>query len=81
MNIGALIKKFCDLTYIHLLQKPNTNDQREDVKVLKFLVESQWANEISAKATSNLNKKKCDSPNFGSKESGHIFTRHRRRYK
>ncbi|XP_023310218.1 uncharacterized protein LOC111691497 [Anoplophora glabripennis] len=58
INFGTLLKKCCDLAYIHLIQKPNTNDQRKEVKVLKTLVTSQWANEISAQASTNLNSKK-----------------------
>lgn len=58
MNFGTLIKKCCDLAYIQLLQKPNTSDQRKDLKILKVLIESQWADEVSAQAASNLNEKK-----------------------
>lgn len=58
MNFGTLIKKCCDLAYIHLLEKPNTNDRRKDLKILKILIESQWSNEVSAQAATNLNMKK-----------------------
>lgn len=58
MNFGTLIKKCCDLAYIQLLQKPNTNDQRKNLKILKILIESQWSNEVSAQAASNLNEKR-----------------------
>ncbi|XP_074037276.1 uncharacterized protein isoform X1 [Leptinotarsa decemlineata] len=57
-NFGTLIKKCCDLAYILLLQKPNTENRREELKVLKTLVESQWANEVSAQAGDNLNSNK-----------------------
>ncbi|KAJ8970856.1 hypothetical protein NQ317_015881 [Molorchus minor] len=57
INFGTLIKKCCDLAYIQLLQKPNTG-HRKELKILKTLVESQWANEISAQAGANLNEKK-----------------------
>ncbi|KAG5897898.1 hypothetical protein JTB14_008066 [Gonioctena quinquepunctata] len=50
VNFGTLIKKCCDLAYIHLLQIPNTNDERKELKILKTLVASQWANEVSAQA-------------------------------
>ncbi|KAG5867506.1 hypothetical protein JTB14_026120 [Gonioctena quinquepunctata] len=30
VNFGTLIKKCCDLAYIHLLQIPNTNDERKE---------------------------------------------------
>ncbi|KAG5863048.1 hypothetical protein JTB14_030290 [Gonioctena quinquepunctata] len=58
VNFGTLIKKCCDLAYIYLLQIPNTNDERKKLKILKTLVTSQWANEVSAQAASNLNAKK-----------------------
>lgn len=35
-----------------------TQTQRKDIKILKTLIESQWANEISAQASLNLNSKK-----------------------
>ncbi|KAG5868170.1 hypothetical protein JTB14_004841 [Gonioctena quinquepunctata] len=57
VNFGTLIKKCCDLAYIDLLQIPNTNDERKELKFLKTLVASQWANEVSAQAASNLNAK------------------------
>lgn len=56
INFGTLIKKCCDLAYIHLLQIDNTNDQRKDLKILKKLIESQWCNEVSAQAGSNLSQ-------------------------
>lgn len=58
MNFGTLLKKCCDLAYINLVQLENTNDQRKDLKILKKLIESQWADEISAQAALNLNMKK-----------------------
>lgn len=57
INFGTLIKKCCDLAYIDFVQKPNTEQQRKDIKILKALVESQWANEVSAHALSDLNSK------------------------
>ncbi|KAG5890072.1 hypothetical protein JTB14_003637 [Gonioctena quinquepunctata] len=57
VNFGTLIKKCCDLAYIDLLQIPNTNDERKELKFLKPCA-SQWANEVSAQAASNLNAKK-----------------------
>lgn len=58
MNFGTLIKKCCDIAYIHLVQKYNTSAERKDLKILKKLIESQWADEISAQAGLNLNEKK-----------------------
>nr|CAI5844351.1 unnamed protein product [Callosobruchus analis]CAI5867306.1 unnamed protein product [Callosobruchus analis] len=58
INFGTLIKKCCDLAYIILLQKSETETQRKGLKTLKMLVESQWANEVSAQACANLNSKK-----------------------
>lgn len=57
MNFGTLLKKCCDLAFIHLVQIPNTNEQRKEANILKTLIESQWSNEISAQAASNLNEK------------------------
>lgn len=56
INFGTLIKKCCDLAYIDLLQIVNTDDQRKDLKVLKELIISQWADEVSAQAGTNLNQ-------------------------
>lgn len=56
LNFGTLIKKCCDLAHISLLQKPNTETRRKEIKILKTLIESQWANEISAQAASDLHK-------------------------
>lgn len=59
MNFGTLLKKSCDLGLIHLLQQNvDTSSQREDLKLLKILIESQWSNEISAQAATNLNENK-----------------------
>lgn len=58
INFGTLIKKCCDLAYVELLQQKNTEQHREDLKILKKLVESQWADEISAQAGANLNENK-----------------------
>ena len=58
MNFGTLIKKCCDLAYLDLLQKPDSSARRKELKILKVLIESQWANEISAQAATNLNAKK-----------------------
>ncbi|CAG9840805.1 unnamed protein product [Diabrotica balteata] len=58
MNFGTLLKKICDLAYIHYIQIENTNDQRKDLKILKKLIESQWSDEISAQAGLNLNENK-----------------------
>lgn len=58
INFGTLIKKCCDLAIIHLLQVSNTESQRKEIKILKTLIESQWANEVSAQASANLNEKK-----------------------
>ncbi|XP_074035340.1 uncharacterized protein isoform X2 [Leptinotarsa decemlineata] len=58
MNFGTLLKKCCDLAIIQLLQESNTEALRKEIKVLKTLIESQWANEVSAQATSNLNSRK-----------------------
>lgn len=58
INFGTLLKKCCDLAYIALIQKENTADQRKDLKILKKLIESQWADEISAQAGLNLNENK-----------------------
>nr|CAI5859488.1 unnamed protein product [Callosobruchus analis] len=58
INFGTLIKKCCDLAYIILLKKSETETQRKGLKTLKMLVESQWANEVSAQACANLNSKK-----------------------
>lgn len=58
MNIGTLLKKCCDLACIQSLQINNTNQQREDAKILKTLIESQWSDEVSAQAATNLNQRK-----------------------
>ncbi|KAK4885617.1 hypothetical protein RN001_001888 [Aquatica leii] len=58
INFGTLIKKCCDLAFIELLQKQNTNEHRKDVKILKTLIISQWADEVSAQAGTNLNENK-----------------------
>ncbi|XP_060535343.1 uncharacterized protein LOC132707485 [Cylas formicarius] len=58
INFGTLIKKCCDLAYINLVQMENTSDQRKDLKILKNLIESQWCNEVSAQACTNLNESK-----------------------
>ncbi|KAG5891980.1 hypothetical protein JTB14_014424 [Gonioctena quinquepunctata] len=58
INFGTLIKKCCDLAYVDFLQKDDTNDQRIDLKILKKLIESHWADEISAQASANLNQNK-----------------------
>ncbi|KAG5881154.1 hypothetical protein JTB14_034283 [Gonioctena quinquepunctata] len=58
IHFGTLIKKCCDLAYVDFLQKDDTNDQRKDLKILKRLIESQWADEISAQASANLNQNK-----------------------
>lgn len=57
INFGTLLKKCCDLAYIKLIQIDGTNDQRKDLKILKQLIESQWADEISAHASHNLHEK------------------------
>ncbi|KAK4875861.1 hypothetical protein RN001_012283 [Aquatica leii] len=56
MNFGTLLKKCCDLAFVELLQIPNTEKQREDVNILKNLIISQWADEVSAQAGTNLNE-------------------------
>ncbi|KAI4455810.1 hypothetical protein MML48_8g00013055 [Holotrichia oblita] len=57
MNFGTLIKKCCDIAYIHLIQlKEDTSVQRKEVKIMKTLVESRWADEISAQAATNLHE-------------------------
>lgn len=58
INVGTLIKKCCDIAYIHLVQLENTNDQRKDLKILKSLIESQWCNEVSAQASADLTQNK-----------------------
>lgn len=58
MNFGTLLKKCCDLAIFRLLQEDNTEWRRKEIKILKQLVESQWANEVSAQAATNLNEKK-----------------------
>lgn len=58
MNFGTLLKKCCDLAFVELLQKPNTTEQREDVNLLKNLIVSQWADEVSAQAGTNLHENK-----------------------
>lgn len=58
MNFGTLLKKCCDLAYLQLIQIEGTTDQRKDLKILKTLIVSQWADEISAQASLNLNEKK-----------------------
>ncbi|CAH1107036.1 unnamed protein product [Psylliodes chrysocephalus] len=58
MNFGTLLKKCCDLAYTHLIQVENTNQERKDIKILKTLIESQWADEVSAQAAANLNENK-----------------------
>lgn len=58
LNFGTLIKKCCDLAYIILLQKNNSEMRRKEIKILKTLIESQWANEVSAQAALDLNKRK-----------------------
>lgn len=58
MNFGTLIKKCCDLAFVQLLQQNNTKDQRKEFNILKTLIESQWANEVSAQASTSLNQKK-----------------------
>ncbi|KAI4455617.1 hypothetical protein MML48_9g00010649 [Holotrichia oblita] len=58
INFGTLIKKCCDLAYVDLLQVTDTNEQRKDIKILKKLAESQWADEVSAQAITNLNQNK-----------------------
>lgn len=58
INFGTLIKKCCYLAYVDLLQVTDTNEQRKDIKILKKLTESQWADEVSAKAITNLNQNK-----------------------
>lgn len=37
MNFGSLLKKCCDLAYLHLIQIGGTNDHRKDLKILKTL--------------------------------------------
>ncbi|XP_072383666.1 uncharacterized protein [Diabrotica undecimpunctata] len=58
INFGTLIKKCCDLAYINLVQIENTSDERKELKILKTLLESQWCNEVSAQACTNLNQNK-----------------------
>ncbi|KAI4455665.1 hypothetical protein MML48_9g00000121 [Holotrichia oblita] len=58
VNFGTLLKKCCDLAFVELLQKPNTEKQREDVNLLKNLIVSQWADEVSAQAGTNLHENK-----------------------
>nr|CAI5856475.1 unnamed protein product [Callosobruchus analis] len=58
MNFGTLLKKCCDLALIHLLQIDNTETRRKQLKLLKTLIVSQWADEVSAQAATNLNEKK-----------------------
>lgn len=57
MNFGTLLKKCCDLAYVYLLQKRDTDEKRKEVKIIKNLIESQWADEISAQAATNLKEK------------------------
>lgn len=58
MNFGTLLKKCCDLATFTLLQQEKTDWRRKEIKTLKQLIESQWANEVSAQAATNLNEKK-----------------------
>nr|CAI5830019.1 unnamed protein product [Callosobruchus analis] len=58
INFGTLIKKCCDLAYVDLLQINNTERQRKEIKILKKLVECQWADEVSAQAGTNLSESK-----------------------
>ncbi|KAJ8961011.1 hypothetical protein NQ314_006016 [Rhamnusium bicolor] len=43
---------------VALLQEPDTEARRKEIKILKTLIESQWANEVSAQASLNLSSKK-----------------------
>lgn len=58
LNFRTLLTKCCDLAIIQLLQEHGTEDRRKEIKILKTLIESQWANEVSAQASLNLNSKK-----------------------
>lgn len=58
MNFGTLLKKCCDLAYIHLVQMHNTDDKQKEVQILKSLIESQWADEVSAQTGANLSAQK-----------------------
>ncbi|KAJ8930172.1 hypothetical protein NQ314_017068 [Rhamnusium bicolor] len=58
VNLGTLLKKCCDLACIQLLQEPDTEARRKEIKILKTLIESQWANEVSAQASLNLSSNK-----------------------
>lgn len=41
LNFETLLKKCCDLAIIQLLQEPDTEAQRKEIKILKTLIESQ----------------------------------------
>ncbi|KAK9871424.1 hypothetical protein WA026_012801 [Henosepilachna vigintioctopunctata] len=46
------------LAYVHYLQIENSEDKRKEVKTLRKLFESQWADEISAQAGADLSSQK-----------------------
>lgn len=58
INFGTLLKKCCDLAIVELLQKKDTTEQRAEINILKNLIISQWADEVSAQAGTNLNENK-----------------------
>lgn len=58
VNFGTLLKKCCDLAYIELLQQKNSAERREDLNILKTLIKTQWADEVSTQAGANLSENK-----------------------
>lgn len=60
INFGTLLKKCCDLAIFNLLQIPNTKDQREELGILKNLIISQRADEVSTQTATNLKENKGD---------------------
>lgn len=37
---------------------PDSDDKQKEVQIMKTLIESQWANEVSAQARANINAQK-----------------------
>lgn len=59
INFGTWLKQACDVAVRLLMeQKEDTEAQRKDILLLKSLLTSQWANEVSTQALSDLHQTK-----------------------
>ncbi|CAH0562840.1 unnamed protein product [Brassicogethes aeneus] len=68
LHIGTTLQQICELTTNLLLKKSpeflvgNVEDKLKEIKRFRFLVQSQWSNEVSSLALKDLAEKKWNKP-------------------